>query len=85
MEPGTVFHTVLGQNKPCCPEITDISILYPCGTGTQGDPSTANISHLLCVPIRFSNHPDSFTRAILQLPADTSSSGAGGTWRRSGR
>jgi hypothetical protein len=38
---------------------------------------TANISDLLCVPIRFLISPD-----LLQLPPQTSSSKAGEIWRK---
>jgi hypothetical protein len=55
----------------------DVFILHPFAVGAQGDPCTATVSDLLCVPIRFIIIPDSSTRALWQLPADTSSSEAG--------
>jgi hypothetical protein len=64
-----------------CPAMYPV-ILYPCGVGAQGELSTPIISDLFCVPVHFSKHPDSTTRALWQLPADTSSSEAGETWLR---
>jgi hypothetical protein len=46
---------------------------------------TATISDLLYIPICFLIIPDSSARAPWQLPAETSSSEAGETWRRNGR
>jgi hypothetical protein len=45
-------------------------ILYACGVGAQGNPCTAIISDLSCVPVPFVIIADSSTRALWQLPAD---------------
>jgi hypothetical protein len=54
-------------------------ILYPCRGGGAQDPCTAIIPDLLCFPVWFIIIPDSSTRAVWQLPTDTSSREAGGT------
>jgi hypothetical protein len=56
--------------------------LYSCsyGAGTEGDPCTATMSDLLCVPFWVPAIPDSSTRALWQLSAETSISEAEETW-----
>jgi len=68
------IHIRLLYNRSSNPTIF---IPYTWGVGAQGDPCTATISDLLCVPIWFLIIPDSSTRALWQLPVETSSSEAG--------
>jgi hypothetical protein len=53
---------------------------YCYGAGAQSDPRTAAISDLTCVPISDIITPDSSTRALWKLPAETSSIATGETW-----
>jgi hypothetical protein len=47
---------------------------YYCRLGAKGDPCMAIISDLLCVPIWFMIFPNSSTRTLWQLSAETTSS-----------
>jgi hypothetical protein len=57
-------------------------IRYCFGVGTQGDPCTMTTVDLLHILICFLIIPDSSTRALWQLPAETSSTEAGETWQK---
>jgi hypothetical protein len=55
-------------------------IRYPCRFSAQGDPCTSTIVYVLCSLIQFLIIPDSLTKALCQIPAQTSNSEAGETW-----
>jgi hypothetical protein len=59
--------------------------LYSSCVGAQGDTCAATNSDLLCFSIWFLIIPVSSTRALWQLPAETSSSETGETWGENGR
>jgi hypothetical protein len=54
-------------------------LLLSRGGIAQGIPCAVTISYLLCISTRLLNVPDSATRAVWQLPADTPSNEAGET------
>jgi hypothetical protein len=55
---------------------------YYYGVNVQSDLGTATVSDLLCVPIWFLIIPTLSTRALWQLPTDTSSRNAWETWQK---